>query len=77
MSLSRCRSCGRPIIWAATEKGKAMPVNPEAAEPPFTGNIFLSHLNGKLTAKVVPPQAGLRTSHFATCPAAPKWRKRK
>ena len=31
---SECRSCGAPIIWCVTSKGKKMPVDmPEGDEP--------------------------------------------
>jgi hypothetical protein len=29
MKLSRCRSCGEPIIWTITTNGKRMPVDAE------------------------------------------------
>lgn len=36
---STCRSCGAPVIWALTEAGKRIPVDPE---PMAGGNIVLS-----------------------------------
>lgn len=75
--LQRCRSCGAAIIWARTQKGKAIPVDPEAVNPPATGNILLVANNGTLMAKVGPPAPGLRKAHFVTCPSADRWRKRK
>ena len=75
--LQRCRSCGAAILWARTQKGKAIPVDPEAVNPPGTGNIFLTTANGVLQAKVVTPAPGLRKAHFVTCPSAARWRKRK
>lgn len=71
-----CRSCGAPVIWAKTEKGKSMPVDANAVDPPDTGNILLTLEDGVLTAKYVLSASGLRLSHFATCPQAPSWRKR-
>ena len=58
--LQRCRSCGAAIIWARTQKGKAIPVDPEAVNPPATGNILLVANNGTLMAKVGP--AGARAA---------------
>jgi hypothetical protein len=80
--LQRCRSCGAAIIWARSQKkdgtiGKTIPVEPEAVNPPKTGNIFLRTVNGQLLATVVPPAPGLRQAHFVTCPSAARWRKRK
>jgi hypothetical protein len=75
--LQRCRSCGAAILWARTDRGKSMPVDAEAVNPPKTGNIFISTKNGVLTAKTVPPAPGLRLPHFVTCPSADRWRKRK
>ncbi len=33
-----CQFCGAEVVWATTEKGKAMPLN---AEPVEHGNIWL------------------------------------
>lgn len=73
---AKCRSCGADILWCRTEGGHLTPVN---AEPDDTGNMVI--LDG--IAKVVkdslfePMTEGTRyKSHFATCPAAAKHRKR-
>lgn len=74
-----CGSCKAPIVWAATSRGKDMPVN---ADPSPGGNIALDARPGlKPLARVltVTQQFGrtnLRLSHFAVCPQAPRWRKR-
>lgn len=70
--MAACRSCGAWIVWAVTEKGKRMPV-----EPSDGGNIFLkeSLFDEPPTATVVEPGKGTHASHFATCPDAPEWRK--
>lgn len=81
-----CRSCHAPVIWAVTEKAKSMPVD---AEPSEAGTLALERRDriGGLPggapplARVVRPdlrfgRTDLRTSHFATCPQAGRWRKR-
>lgn len=71
-----CRSCGAEIIWALTEKGKRMPVDPE---PVPHGNLFLrKRENG---AYDVRPAGDLLlseryVSHFSSCPAAATHRKK-
>lgn len=82
-----CRSCHAPVIWCITEQAKTMPVD---AEPSAAGTLTLqwrersSALPGGAPplAKVVRAdlrfgRTDLRTSHFATCPQASAWRKRR
>lgn len=73
-----CRSCGAPIRWALTEKGKRMPLN-VPADP--AGTVIITGTNGtEYTCAVVRTNAvpGERwTSHYATCPQAQQWRKQK
>lgn len=70
-----CRSCNARIIWARTTGDRAMPVD---AEPVDGGNIELTMQGHRVVATVTdaPTLFGpaLRTSHFATCPDADKWR---
>ena len=78
MKRDKCRSCGRPIIWTITTKGKRMPVD---ANPDPNGNIALDELaDGTVRASVTGPSPALITeprymSHFATCPEAARWRR--
>ncbi|MEU4781055.1 hypothetical protein [Micromonospora sp. NPDC023633] len=74
----KCKSCPAQVIWAVTERGKAMPVD---AEPGPGGNVQLVEQYGQLTAVVVPAKrafgrTNLRKSHFVTCPQAHEWRRR-
>lgn len=63
----RCRSCAAPIIWARTEKGKAMPLD---AEPDQRGNCWFDD-GGKMRVGGADRPDRLRyLSHFATCPQA-------
>ena len=74
----RCRSCRRPILWAETEKGRRIPIDPQ---PVTDGNIVLHerHLHQAQLAIVrlsIPTGTDIRyKSHFATCPQASKFRK--
>lgn len=71
-----CRSCGAPVIWSSTVSGNWMPVD---AEPSDDGNIELVLDRSALRPRAVvgEPRAGLRKSHFATCPDAGAWRTRR
>lgn len=77
-----CRSCGAPIIWAVTDAGKAMPVDP--IHDPGNGNIALHRAAGEIRAAVVPARkaAAMRAAghpmyiaHFGSCPHADRWRR--
>jgi hypothetical protein len=69
------------IVWAKTEHGKSIPVNPEPAE---NGNLILvsdrgvertgevSRYGRPVTALVRPN--GTHVAHWVTCPDANKWR---
>ncbi len=75
----KCGSCQAEIIWAVTTRGKDMPVN---ADPAPGGNVALDYRPGQdplarvLTTTQQFGRNNLRLSHFATCPQAPRWRKR-
>jgi hypothetical protein len=67
--LSYCRSCGSPIIWTVTSKGKAMPVD---ADPAVAGRGFrLDEHDGEEIAAVftADPGAGekLYVNHSQHC----------
>jgi hypothetical protein len=79
-----CRACKAPIVWAKTENGRPMPLDPE---PDAGGNITLTRSAGRLVAVVLAPAVveALRDdgerrlfyrSHFATCPYADEFRRR-
>lgn len=74
-----CKPCGRPIVWATTEKNRvAIPID---CHPPagMVPNMVLITIDGKLIARHAHPEyiriqatpgSGLRTgvAHHATCP---------
>ncbi len=77
MKTSSCKGCTASIIWATTVNGKVMPLD---AKPDPTGHFTLSpDKSAKLWALPAAPSDApdrLRyTSHFATCPAAGRFRK--
>lgn len=79
-TLTRCRSCGQGIVWAATAArdtgrgGRAMPLDP--FEDP-AGNVAVQPGHaGRLVARVLKkdeqvdrPVQYVAMPHFATCPA--------
>lgn len=76
-----CRDCGAPIIWCVSEQGRRCPIN---ADPVDGGNVFIYVDHGELVAQVLTKEkqtravdtgTPLRTSHFATCPAAEQRRR--
>lgn len=71
--MSACRSCGKPILWATTAKGKAIPLD---AEPTALGNIELRSGVAHYVTPDVNAVGALRyTAHFAQCPNAKSHRK--
>ena len=68
--MSNCRTCGAPILWAVTGQGKRMPLDVDR-RPVLV-------VEGELDdgTAIVSQQAGY-TSHFATCPQADDWRRKK
>lgn len=77
MKLAECRSCGAPIVWATTEKGKKMPVD---TEPVSDGKFILEEEDDDSARKALfigdrDPYSGPRySSHFSTCPNADQHR---
>lgn len=77
---ARCRSCGAPIVWATTTRGRLMPVD---VDPTPDGTLLLTGPPAALRVDAAaeptlfdgetdPPRY---TSHYATCPHANRWRK--
>lgn len=72
----RCRTCGAPIIWVKSEKGKNMPLDakPEkrvVINPAWGGEP--SPMDGSFTGFV----QATYVSHYSTCPQAQSWRGKK
>lgn len=73
----QCKSCGAPIVWAKTPKGKTMPMEPDLVHG---GNVKLSCDDaGMLRAEVVRPvgNAEAWVTHFSLCEHAAEHRNEK
>ncbi len=68
--MSTCRSCGREIVWAETQHGKSVPLDPKAL-------VFSVIQEGAKLIAVKPSGGAIgerwMVSHFATCVDANKW----
>ena len=72
-----CRSCKAPVLWAVTERGRPMPVDPDRV-PNGNLNLLDDEHGGAPLAVVVKPDPAVEryVSHFATCPQRGDWRRR-
>lgn len=63
-----CRSCGAPIEWAELVSGKRhpfdAPIRPLRTQPSMAGT--------RVTQDV---DTAVSSTHFATCPQGPAWRR--
>lgn len=66
MNVTRCKSCGRKIVFAITEQGKTIPLD-------LTAPVYYCNWD----AKCFRGPAHHYVSHFATCPDASKHSKKK
>ena len=81
---SACRSCGAEIVWLVIRPGgRRMPVD---LEPAPEGNVLADLAQG--VGVVIPtgaladmkadtPDEPFYLSHFATCPQAGEWRRKR
>lgn len=84
MKTSFCRACGAEIGFIKTVAGKTIPVNPEEVvyEQKAGGSLKIVTPNGEVLSAERPADPQKATgigyiSHFATCPEADKFRKRR
>lgn len=75
--LWRCTSCGAPIRWVVTKRGRRMPLDPDQNSErgnvkPCTvgGETVWAVLAGNELASARANHEELYVSHFATCPNA-------
>jgi hypothetical protein len=64
METSKCRGCGRKILWATGPNGKPIPL--DAVAPVYAVKPGLSALDGPTAERL--PDAYV--THFATCSKA-------
>jgi hypothetical protein len=67
-TIGRCRSCGTPVEWATTAAGKRMPFDPPVVRLPTLVDEAGSLVQVDMRQTV---------SHFATCPQAATWRRKR
>lgn len=79
--MSACASCGAPVRWAMTTKGRRMPLD---LDPRDDGNITVAPQPGGFDRATVwgnsregMPPGPRYVSHFATCSAAARHRRRR
>lgn len=78
----RCKACNAEMLWALTESGKNIPLDPEPVEH---GNLCLAALDpgGPMVVhyiqdgETIGPLVPRYRSHFATCSRADEFRKNK
>ena len=79
--MAKCKSCGAEIRWIRLVTGKMMPVNSEKVPYSYDpkGTMTLMTEDGRVITKAVldmKSDAYGYVSHFATCPAADRFRRR-
>jgi hypothetical protein len=77
--MSTCRYCRASIMWAITEKGHRIPLDPS---PSLNGNVMLDFQPGGVPIATVLGQSKKTTeplwiAHMATCPGWNKKRRKK
>lgn len=75
--MSRCRSCQAPLLWAQTEKGRRIPLDPDPYAGEDPRGLYVLRAGG-LAVAVTPdafPGEPLYRSHFSTCPEAKEHRR--
>lgn len=79
MKKGNCRSCGAPILWHRTNKGKWMPLDPDLQEASDldAGSIIVTEEGACIRIKDGESYEDIEgyQSHFSTCPDADKHRR--
>lgn len=81
MGISKCRGCGADLIYIRTPKGRHMPCDPPLVPywPREGGPGRVVALDGRVVAcDLEGPRETARfgrVSHFATCPAAERFKR--
>ena len=72
---TRCKGCGKPMVWGITKDGKKIPLDPRAPTYRFVlkadseGNLHPIHRDGILVVDKTEKGEAM-VSHFSTCPKA-------
>ena len=81
-NVGTCRGCGAPIIWIKTASGKAMPCDAkpvmywrDVCGPERIVTKDGHVVTGRLMGDALSPTGTGYISHFATCPAADRFRR--
>jgi hypothetical protein len=71
-AMSKCRGCGKKIVWGMDEGGKRIPLDPT---PPVYAEIDRDADDNLIVKR----DRNAMVSHFATCPQANRfsWSKKK
>ena len=81
--MARCKGCGAEIDWIKTRAGKNMPVDPE---PVFVAvddgsDFFVTDEGEVIHGREIPANDGSAevafVSHWATCPVAGQFRRKR
>ncbi len=65
--MSKCRGCGKEIVWGVTDEGKKIPLDPSAPVY-YVSDEKVDTPQGP-TAKIERERSSM-VSHFKTCPKA-------
>lgn len=65
--MSVCKGCGKEIVWAVSETGRKIPLDPRAPVYSVKGGECSLQKNG---TNVMGEVISYYVSHFATCPKA-------
>lgn len=68
LKTSKCRACGRAIVWAELEGGRRVPLDPHSVVYSVTSTEDGRYLAARLLVPESFPEIAVLTSHFATCP---------
>jgi len=67
---AKCKSCGAEIEWIKTKAGKNAPIDAKPVKVYIEAPDLIGHENRWILISAF-------TSHFATCPDADKFRRKK
>jgi len=75
-TLSRCRSCQAPIVFARNRSNRVAPFEPDPNGEWTIENGKATHVGPAPAQLAIGAKSPRFTSHFARCPAADQWRRK-